>query len=286
MSVLPDWMIRARRELPRGDPRRLVIEPFVDYGECPAGVISYGLSSGGYDLRVANCFLMFMNTAGIVVDPKKFRREAFAEVERAAGDQVIIPPNCFCLAETVEYLEIPRDCIVQVVGKSTPARAGYVLPLTPFEPGWRGTPTLEIGNLSPLPMAIYAGEGIGQMLYHALAAEPERDYGQKPRPAYQDQQGLTPPRVAEAPPPRQPPPDVGHWLQYAYVGDDWVAGTEGMDDGTVRRLARRPPSSAEPVERFDRCPACQAWTRSGGPLRQLRRDLDCPAVRHAVQGGG
>lgn len=194
--VLCDASIRRRLALPEGDPRRLVIRPFVDYDDFqPEGSISYGLSSGGYDLRAGNNFLLFTNTSGCIVSPKKFRPENFVRQYAIDHTAVVIPPNSFALAETVEYLEIPHDVITLTTGKSTCARAGYVVPLTPFEPGWRGRVTVEIGNLSPLPMEVYAGEGLFQVLFLQLDRAPERTYDMKPRKHYQDQKGLTPPTV-------------------------------------------------------------------------------------------
>lgn len=194
MSILTDWQIRERTMLPEGDPRRLALSPWVDYGDCPPGRISYGLTCAGYDLHVGLTFLLFNNTAGCIVDPKDFRRSAFTEIHTEIGETVLIPPNSFALAETVEYIEMPRDVMGDIKGRSTLARCGYCLPTTPVEPGWRGILTLEIGNLSPLPMAVYAGEGIAQIVFHRLDAMPERDYGMKAS-RYQDQQGLTTPRV-------------------------------------------------------------------------------------------
>lgn len=188
MTVLADWQIRKRVL-----SKNLIIDPFVDYGQCPEEVISYGLTSGGYDLRVGTHFLLFSNTSACVVDPKNFQKENFTEVNTEIGKKVVIPPNCFALAETVEYISMPKDLIAEIKGKSRLARAGYVMPTTPIEPGWRGVITLEIGNLSPLPMAIYAGEGIGQLIFYRLDALPERDYDNKPNRRFQDQKGLTGP---------------------------------------------------------------------------------------------
>ncbi len=194
--ILCDRDLKARMALPEGDPRRLVVRPFVDYDDPrPPRSVSYGITSAGYDLRAGSAFLLFTNTSGCVVDPKDFRPENFVLVTREPGQAVVIPPNCFALAETVEYLEIPGDCVAHCVGKSTLARGGYVVPTTPFEPGFKGVVTLEVGNLSPLPMKVYAGEGLCQMMLFQLSGTPERDYANKPGAKYQGQTGLTPPRV-------------------------------------------------------------------------------------------
>jgi dCTP deaminase len=200
-GLLPDWMIRDRTKIPADHPdpdirrMRLVINPWVDYGDCPDGVISYGLSSAGYDIRVAGKFALFSNTSGCVIDPKKFSRDSFVMVEKGAGDPIVIPPNSFALAETVEYMEVPDDVLIVIMGKSTLARCATVTPMTPFEPGWNGKATLEIANDSPLPLRVYPFEGIAQMLFLRTCAFPERTYGDKPRHAYQDQKGLTFPSV-------------------------------------------------------------------------------------------
>lgn len=192
MSVLVDWQIRERVKNDQ-IKNKLVIRPFVDYGECNLNYISYGLSTAGYDLRVGTRFLIFANVSGCVVDPKCFKFENFILVDVKESESVIIPPNCFALADTVEYIEMPNDLIANVQGKSRLARAGYVMASTPIEPSWRGYITLEIGNLSPLPLKIYAGEGIGQLVFYKLDAKPERDYEQKPNKRFQDQLGLTGP---------------------------------------------------------------------------------------------
>ncbi len=126
------------------------------------GVISYGLSSYGYDIRIADEFKIFTNINHMVVDPKDFDP---ALVRGLQGDQCIIPPNSFALARTVEYFRIPRDVIVVCLGKSTYARCGIIVNVTPFEPEWEGIVTLEISNTTPLPARIYASEGIAQMLF-------------------------------------------------------------------------------------------------------------------------
>ena len=125
-------------------------------------IISYGLSSYGYDLRVANHFKVFTNVNNSIIDPKKFEENAFVEV---IADTCIVPPNSFALAKSVEYFRIPRDILTICVGKSTYARCGVIVNVTPFEPEWEGYVTLEISNTTPLPAKIYAGEGLAQVLF-------------------------------------------------------------------------------------------------------------------------
>jgi dCTP deaminase len=139
-----------------------MIEPFVDH-QVSEGVVSYGLSSYGYDFRVANEFKVFSNINYTAVDPKHFDSQSFVDI--VTDDFCIIPPNSFALARTVEYFRIPRDIITICLGKSTYARCGIILNVTPFEPGWEGHATLEISNTTPLPARIYANEGMGQILF-------------------------------------------------------------------------------------------------------------------------
>jgi dCTP deaminase len=180
LGVLPDWQIK----------RDIVIEPFAD-GTPRPGVISYGVSSYGYDVRVGRRFKVFTNARCAVVDPKNFDPASFVDME---GDFCLIPPNSFVLAETVEYLEIPRDVVAICVGKSTYARCGIIVNVTPLEPEWRGRVTIEISNTTPLPAKIYAGEGIAQILFLRAGATCEVSYADK-RGKYQDQKGLTLPFV-------------------------------------------------------------------------------------------
>jgi dCTP deaminase len=180
MGVLPDWMIQ----------RDVKIEPFADSSHRP-GVISYGVSSYGYDVRVGRNFKVFTNARCTVVDPKHFDPASFVDIE---GDHCLIPPNSFALAETIEYLEIPRDILCVCVGKSTYARCGIIVNVTPLEPEWRGRVTIEISNTTPLPAKIYAGEGIAQILFLRGEAVCQTSYGDK-KGKYQDQKGLTLPFV-------------------------------------------------------------------------------------------
>ena len=180
MAVLPDWQIE----------RDVKIEPFAKAASRP-GIISYGVSSYGYDVRVGRRFKVFTNARCTVVDPKNFDPASFLDFE---GDQCLIPPNSFVLAETVEYLEIPRDVIAICVGKSTYARCGIIVNVTPLEPEWRGRVTIEISNTTPLPAKIYAGEGIAQIVFLRGEAVCRTSYGDK-KGKYQDQKGLTLPFV-------------------------------------------------------------------------------------------
>ena len=180
MGVLPDWMIE----------RDIKIEPFADATPRP-GVISYGVSSYGYDVRVGRHFKVFTNVYGVVVDPKQFNPRSFVDIE---DDVCVIPPNSFALAETVETFEIPRDVLATCLGKSTYARCGIIVNVTPLEPEWRGKVTIEISNTTPLPAKIYANEGVAQMLFFEsdeVCATSYKDKGGK----YQGQQGIVLPTV-------------------------------------------------------------------------------------------
>lgn len=136
-------------------------------------IVSYGLSSYGYDLRVARKFKVFTNVYNSIVDPKQFRDDSFVDIE---GDVCIIPPNSFALARSVEYFRIPRNVLTLCIGKSTYARCGIIVNVTPFEPEWEGTVTLEISNTTPLPAKIYAGEGLAQVLFFTGAEVCETSY--------------------------------------------------------------------------------------------------------------
>ena len=158
-------------------------------------VISYGLSSFGYDLRVGIKFKVFTNARCKIVDPKNFDPESFIDVTTTSEKPYcLIPPNSFALAESVEYLEIPRQCIGICIGKSTYARCGVIIPITPLEPGWKGRVTIEISNTTPLPAKVYANEGICQLLFIKSPYEVNTSYEDK-KGKYQNQAGLTLPRV-------------------------------------------------------------------------------------------
>ena len=167
-----------------------MIEPFEDR-QVRQGVISYGLSSYGYDFRVADEFKVFTNINNTVVDPKNFDDRSFVDMKT---DVCIIPPNSFVLAKTVEYFRIPRDVLTVCVGKSTYARCGLIVNVTPFEPEWEGFVTLEISNTTPLPAKVYANEGISQVLFFQSDEPCEVSYADK-KGKYQKQQGLTLPRL-------------------------------------------------------------------------------------------
>lgn len=168
-----------------------MIEPFVA-SQVSKGKISYGLSSYGYDIRVSNEFQVFTNIHSTMVDPKNFDKKSFVPVK---GD-CVIPPNSFALARTVEYFRIPRSVLTVCVGKSTYARCGIIVNVTPFEPEWEGFVTLEISNTTPLPAKIYAGEGIAQVLFFDGDEVCERSYADK-KGKYQKQKGITPPKVSK-----------------------------------------------------------------------------------------
>jgi dCTP deaminase len=167
-----------------------MIEPFEDR-QVREGVVSYGLSSYGYDIRVADEFKVFTNINSTVVDPKNFDARSFVDVK---ADVCIIPPNSFALARTVEYFRIPRDVLTVCVGKSTYARCGLIVNVTPFEPEWEGFVTLEISNTTPLPAKVYANEGIAQVLFFQGDEPCEVSYADK-KGKYQKQLGLTLPKL-------------------------------------------------------------------------------------------
>jgi len=168
-----------------------MIEPFVD-GQVEEDVISYGLSSYGYDMRVADEFRIFSNALFPFVDPKEFDDRSFVEYR---GDVCTIPPNSFALARSVEYFRIPREILTITVGKSTYARCGIITNVTPFEPEWEGHVTLEISNTTPLPAKIYANEGIAQVVFFEADEVCETSYADR-KGKYQKQEGVTPPRLS------------------------------------------------------------------------------------------
>jgi dCTP deaminase len=155
------------------------------------GVISYGVSSYGYDLRVADEFKIFTNVNSAIVDPKNFDSKSFIDVK---GASVLVPPNSFALARSVEYFKIPRDVLTICVGKSTYARCGIIVNVTPFEPEWEGFVTLEISNTTPLPAKIYANEGLCQILFFQGDEPCETSYKDKAG-KYQKQQGIVLPKL-------------------------------------------------------------------------------------------
>jgi len=189
MSVHADhWIRRMAKE-------HGMIEPFeeslVRKKDNGAPIISYGLSSYGYDLRVADEFKVFTNVYNAVVDPKAFDDRSFVDIQ---GESCLVPPNSFALARSVEYFRIPRDVLTLCVGKSTYARCGIIVNVTPFEPEWEGHVTLEISNTTPLPARIYAGEGLAQVVFLAAAEPCETSYRERSG-KYQSQRGITVPRM-------------------------------------------------------------------------------------------
>jgi dCTP deaminase len=167
-----------------------MIEPF-ESSQQRAGVVSYGVSAYGYDMRVAPEYKIFTNVLSSIVDPKHFDPKSFVEFE---GDVCIVPPNSFALARSVEYFRIPRNVMTITVGKSTYARCGIITNVTPFEPEWEGYVTLEISNTTPLPAKIYSNEGIAQVLFFEGDEGPLVSYKDK-KGKYQGQVGVTLPKI-------------------------------------------------------------------------------------------
>ncbi len=167
-----------------------MIEPFADR-QVREGVISYGVSSYGYDMRIADEFKIFTNVNNTIVDPKNFSDKNYVDFK---GDVCIIPPNSFVLAKSVEYFRIPRNILTICVGKSTYARCGLIVNVTPFEPEWEGYVTIEISNSTPIPAKIYANEGIAQVLFLESDEECLISYADK-KGKYQKQQDLTLPKI-------------------------------------------------------------------------------------------
>jgi dCTP deaminase len=182
--------IKADRWIRRLALEQKIIDPFVDKQK-RENVISYGLSSYGYDVRIADEFKIFTNVFGAVVDPKRFDPKSFVDYK---GEICIIPPNSFALGRTVEYFRIPRNVMTICVGKSTYARCGIITNVTPLEPGWEGFVTLEISNTTPLPAKIYANEGIAQILFFEGDEECLTSYADK-QGKYQGQVGVTLPKI-------------------------------------------------------------------------------------------
>jgi dCTP deaminase len=186
MSIQPDHWIR-RMATEEG-----MIEPFVAH-QVRDGLISFGVSSYGYDIRVAEDFKIFTSGLGdlTVVDPKRFDTRAMVDFR---GDVCVIPPNSFALGRSVEYFRVPRDILCICLGKSTYARCGIIVNITPFEPEWEGYVTLEISNTTPLPAKIYAGEGIAQVLFFQADEVCETSYADK-KGKYQRQDSIVLPRL-------------------------------------------------------------------------------------------
>ena len=190
MSIRPDFWIKEMAQKHR------MIEPFCDrlvskQGVADSKVVSYGLSSYGYDIRVADEFKVFTNVYNSIIDPKNFKETAFVEIKK---DICVVPPNSFALARSVEYFRIPRDVLTICLGKSTYARCGIIVNVTPFEPEWEGYVTLEISNTTPLPAVIYANEGIAQVIFFESDDTCEVSYADR-KGKYMKQVGITLPCV-------------------------------------------------------------------------------------------
>jgi len=184
MGLKPDHWIKKMAIEQR------MIEPFVE-NQVRNGVISYGVSSYGYDIRVADEFKVFTNVFGATVDPKHFDPQSMVDIK---SNICVIPPNSFALARTVEYFRIPRQVLTVCLGKSTYARCGIIINVTPFEPEWEGFVTLEISNTTPLPAKIYANEGIAQVLFFEADEECQISYADK-KGKYQNQQTIELPKL-------------------------------------------------------------------------------------------
>src|SRR5256714_5563821 len=186
MSIKSDtWIRRMARE-------HKIIDPFVDE-QMREGVISYGVSSYGYDIRVADEFKVFTNVFNTVVDPKNFDAKSFVDLQAGV---CIVPPNSFALGRSIEYFRIPRDILSICLGKSTYARCGIIVNVTPFEPEWEGHVTLEISNTTPLPAKIYANEGFAQVLFFTADEGDECAVSYKDKKGkYQGQRGITLPKL-------------------------------------------------------------------------------------------
>ncbi len=185
-GIMPDHWIRDQSLL------NGMIEPFVEK-QTAKGAISYGLSSYGYDARCSNEFKIFTNVDNAIVDPKNFNNQSFVDRE---VDVCVIPPNSFALTRSVEYFRIPKDTLVICLGKSTYARCGLIVNVTPLEPGWEGHVTLEISNTTPLPAKVYANEGIAQFLFFKGSSACEISYADRSG-KYMGQRGVTLPKILE-----------------------------------------------------------------------------------------
>jgi len=191
MSIQPDrWIKKMAQEAG-------MIEPFEEgqvryIQEKETRLVSYGLSSYGYDLRVAGEFKVFTNVRNSIIDPKSFNEDSFVDIK--TDDFCIVPPNSFALARSVEYFRIPRDVLTVCLGKSTYARCGIIVNVTPFEPEWEGHVTLEISNTTPLPAKIYAHEGLAQVIFFKAEQQCQVSYAERSG-KYMKQRGITIPRM-------------------------------------------------------------------------------------------
>lgn len=184
MTIQPDSWIRQMAH------EHSMIEPFVEQ-QVSTHVISYGVSSYGYDIRVADEYKIFTDVFSAIVDPKRFDPKSMVDFK---GDVCIIPPNSFVLARTIEYFRIPRNVLTICLGKSTYARCGLIVNVTPFEPEWEGYVTLEISNTTPLPAKVYSNEGIAQVLFFVADQECETSYKDR-KGKYDKQTGVVPAKV-------------------------------------------------------------------------------------------
>ncbi len=184
MTIQPDhWIRKMAHEYG-------MIEPFVEQ-QVSTHVISYGVSSYGYDIRIADEYKIFTDVFSAIVDPKHFDPKSMVDFK---GEVCIIPPNSFVLARTIEYFRIPRNVLTVCVGKSTYARCGLIVNVTPFEPEWEGYVTLEISNTTPLPAKVYSNEGIAQVLFFVADQECETSYKDR-KGKYDKQTGVVPPKI-------------------------------------------------------------------------------------------
>jgi dCTP deaminase len=184
MGLKPDHWIRKMAQ------EQGMIEPFTEK-QVRQDIISYGLSSYGYDVRVSNQYKIFTNAYSAIVDPKNFDPKSFVDFE---GDVCVIPPNSFVLARSIEYLRIPRSVLTICIGKSSYARCGLIVNVTPLEPSWHGHITLEISNTTPLPAKVYSNEGVAQLVFLEADEECEVSYADR-QGKYQGQTGVTLPRI-------------------------------------------------------------------------------------------
>ena len=188
MSIQPDsWIAKMAKEYGMIEPYEKGLVSKTEKGK----VISYGISSYGYDLRVADEYKVFSNIFNTVVDPKDFSPKSFVDFK---GDICIVPPNSFALARSIEYFRIPRSVLTVCLGKSTYARFGIIVNVTPFEPEWEGHVTLEISNTTPLPIKIYSNEGIAQVIFFKADEECKTSYADR-KGKYMRQRGITIPKL-------------------------------------------------------------------------------------------
>jgi len=183
-------MLKNDKWIKKMAKEKRIIEPFEEK-QVKKGVISFGLSSYGYDIRLSDEFKIFTNVFNSIVDPKNFDPKSFVDFK---GEICVIPPNSFVLGKSLEYFRIPRDVLGICVGKSTYARCGIIVNITPLEPMWRGYLTIEISNTTPLPVKVYANEGIAQVIFLGAEEECEVSYKDK-KGKYQEQKGIELPKI-------------------------------------------------------------------------------------------